>query len=221
MSETTKPLKLATGGKPAPQVWNPTGGIDGLGDYEYLKGKYGAPYSILLGANGSPLRTRDNTKLDVASTEIEAALATLAALVGEVGVSPTANTLLARLKDLLIEMQGGLDVQVASSTVTAITFHDAAVAPADGAPLAVGGLKTLTVEIWGTSTSRTVEFKAAGPEGTYRLISGVRLSDLTIATSTTGTAEFWQFDITGLAAVIMDLSAVAGGNVTVKGRAVA
>lgn len=101
------------------------------------------------------------------------------------------------------------------------TFHDEATVAADGTAFTVGGHTTLTVEITGTSTSRTVDFKGAGPDGTYRSISGVNLDGLASATSTTGTGELWQFDITGLETVIMDLSAVSDGNVTVKGRAVA
>jgi hypothetical protein len=50
---------------------------------------------------------------------------------------------------------------------------------------------------------------------------GVRLSDLATGINTTGTAEYWQFDVTGVYQVVMDLTAVAGGNVSVKGRAVA
>ena len=114
-----------------------------------------------------------------------------------------------------------LKVSVNGSLVQSVTFHDAATVAADGTALTVGGLKTLTVEIYGSSTSRTVEFKGAGPEGTYRPITGLNMQTLLTDITTTGTAELWQFDITGLVSVIMDLSAVAGGNVTIKGRAVA
>ncbi|WP_257967863.1 hypothetical protein [Peribacillus deserti] len=40
-------------------------------------------------------------------------------------------------------------------------------------------------------------------------------------TQTTGTGELWSFEITGLASVRARVSAVAGGNVTVKGKGVA
>jgi len=113
------------------------------------------------------------------------------------------------------------DVSLSGSDVEEVTFHDAAEAQATGAEWAVGGKKTLTVEIYGTSSGRTVEFKAKGPSGTARAISGIKLSDFSTATSTTGTGELWQFDVTGLTSVIMDLTAVADGNVSVKGKAVA
>ena len=84
-----------------------------------------------------------------------------------------------------------------------------------------GGAKTLTVEIWGTSTSRTIEFKAAGPSGAYRQLAGVRLADLVVASSTTDTGELWQFDVTGLASVVIAITAIEGGNVSIAGRVVA
>ena len=70
-----------------------------------MLGRSGANRVELYGPTGLPLRTRDNTKLDVASTEIEAALADIQDRIGAVGADPAANTLLARLKDLLTELQ--------------------------------------------------------------------------------------------------------------------
>lgn len=112
-------------------------------------------------------------------------------------------------------------IALTGSNVKDIIFHDAATVAGSGTIFDVGGYKTLTVEIYGTSTSRTVEFVARGPSGTDVALSGVNVSTNAVATSTTGTGEIWQFDITGLISVFMNLSAVAGGNVSVKGRAVA
>ncbi|MDP4117667.1 MAG: hypothetical protein Q8873_00540 [Bacillota bacterium] len=106
------------------------------------------------------------------------------------------------------------------------TFHSAATSAADGAAFEVGTFKTLTVDIDGTVTSATVEFKYKGANGVYKSLKGIKLSDWTTATSTaitTSAAETWQFDIAGLKTVIMDLSAItpgAGGSITVKGTAV-
>ena len=107
-----------------------------------------------------------------------------------------------------------------SSASTEVIFHTTATVAANGTPFTVGTYKTLTVEIYGTSTSRTVTFYGKSKSGTLRAIQGVRLSDFTLAASTTGTAEMWQFDITGLDTVTMDLTAVAGGNVSIAGNAV-
>lgn len=109
------------------------------------------------------------------------------------------------------------------SDVDDVVFHDAAVVAADGASLVVGGKKTLVVEILRTATSGTIAFMAEGPSGADIPLIGVNLSTLAMATSTTGTGELWQFDITGLTKVFMDITAmVAGdGSITVKGTAVA
>jgi hypothetical protein len=101
------------------------------------------------------------------------------------------------------------------------TFQNAATTTGNGTAFVVGSYKTITVEIYGTSASRTVTFYGKSKSGTLRAIQGVRISDFTLATSTTTTGEIWQFDITGLDYVVMDLTAVAGGNVSVKGTAVA
>jgi hypothetical protein len=108
-----------------------------------------------------------------------------------------------------------------TNSIIPVTFHNAATTAADGDAFTVGAYKTLNIEIYGTSTTRTVAFMGVGPSGTAYAISGVKLFDLTTGTSTTGTGELWQFDITGLTQVIMDITAVTGGNVTVKGKAVA
>ena len=101
------------------------------------------------------------------------------------------------------------------------TFHDVATVAANGAALDVDGFKTLTVEVYGTSTSRNINFLGKGPSGATRSLPGCKMSgdtNFTMATSTTSTGEIWQFDITGLEYVLMDLTAVAGGNVSIKGR---
>ena len=107
------------------------------------------------------------------------------------------------------------------SIVSDITFHNEAVVAADGTVYTLDGDKTLTVEIYGTSTSRTIAFIGRGASGADRAISGINLNGFASAINTTGTGELWQFDITGLTSVFMDLQAVAGGNVSVKGKAVA
>lgn len=103
---------------------------------------------------------------------------------------------------------------------TDVTFHNAATTTGGGTAFAVGGYKFLAIEIYGTSSSRTVQFYGVGPSGTNRALMGIRRSDNTTATSTTGTGEMWLFDITGLDYVVMNLSAVSGGNVSIKGKVV-
>jgi hypothetical protein len=101
-------------------------------------------------------------------------------------------------------------------------FHTAATEAANGNPFYVYDYKTLTVEIYGSveNTARAVTFYGKGPSGTLRALKGLKLSDWSSGTSTTGTGELWQFDITGINSVTMDLTAITDGTVTVKGRAV-
>ncbi|SFF23305.1 hypothetical protein SAMN04487969_11986 [Paenibacillus algorifonticola] len=109
-------------------------------------------------------------------------------------------------------------------TPTQHTFQNAAIEVGDGIPLVVGNKSTLIVEITGTATSRMLEFKALGPSGAQYALMGSRVSDYTPASSTTGgtpvTGEMWEFGIQGLNTVIIRVSAVTGGNVTVKGTVI-
>jgi len=102
-------------------------------------------------------------------------------------------------------------------------FHVSAVAAADGSPFEVGAYKTLAVDIDGAPTSHTVLFKCTGANGVEKTLKGMKVSDWATGTSTSGTSETWQFDITGLKTVIMDISAMVpgAGSLTVKGTAVA
>lgn len=101
-----------------------------------------------------------------------------------------------------------------------IVFHDEETETSNGNTFAVEDYKKLIVEIWGTSDSRTIEFKTSLIEGSYRPISGVKVDGQTIQNNTTSTNEIWEFDIGGLTNIIMDLTDVSGGNVSVKGKAI-
>lgn len=102
-----------------------------------------------------------------------------------------------------------------------LTFHNEATTAGTGTVYNVADYDTLVVEIYGTSTSRTVEFKVKGPSGASYPLQGSKVGDAaTMATSTTGTGEMWEFEISAYTSVYMNLSAVSGGNVTIKGRVV-
>jgi len=122
-----------------------------------------------------------------------------------------------------IDETNALPVSLSGSLTQDITFQDAAVVAADGTVFTVAGYKTLTVSILRTATSGTIAFTGRGGNGADIPLMGVNLTTLTTAISTTGTGELWQFDITGLTSVFMDITVmVAGaGSITVKGRAVA
>lgn len=97
-------------------------------------------------------------------------------------------------------------------------FADASTAGTKG-EFFIEGQQTLVLEIYGSATSAVANFFSKSASGIPRPITGVRLSDLSVGQSG-GLTETWQFGITGLETFIVTLGAVAGGNVTVKGKAV-
>ncbi|WP_199614423.1 hypothetical protein [Paenibacillus alkalitolerans] len=104
-----------------------------------------------------------------------------------------------------------------------VTLQNAVTAAGNGTAVYMGGADTFKItEISGTSTSKTIVFEVSNAEnGTYSPIQGVKLSDLSMASQTANNGEVWQID--GLAGLWFRarVSAVAGGTVTVKGKAVA
>lgn len=119
--------------------------------------------------------------------------------------------------------QNPLPVQMGANNAEH-TFQNAVTTAGNGTAFGVTtaskSYKTITLEITGTSTSRTVVFEGSSVSGAWYPIQGVKLSDLSMGTQTTGKDEVWQFEVTGLAAFRTRVSAVAGGNVTVKGKVV-
>lgn len=106
-----------------------------------------------------------------------------------------------------------------------VVFHDESVATGTGNIIEVNGAKSLTIHVRGTSTSRTIEFKGVCEDGSVLDIVGCKLGDVnfTMATSTTGmgSGEVWYFDsIEGLKEVYFDITAIAGGNISIGGRLV-
>jgi len=112
----------------------------------------------------------------------------------------------------MADLEGGKDV----------LFHDAAIIPAVGPDVLIGGYNTLLVEIYGTSATRLVNFMGKSKSGTARPILGYKENDLTYtaANNTISSGELWKFDVAGLDSVSMQVAAVATGNVSIKGRLV-
>jgi hypothetical protein len=104
------------------------------------------------------------------------------------------------------------------------SFHNAAVAAGDGKFLdnSSQGYKTLTVAIKGTTTSHTVAFKFMNPCGDMEALKGMKGSDWSTGTTTTGTAESWDFDISNKKRIYMDITAMVlgeGTGLTIIGEA--
>jgi len=121
---------------------------------------------------------------------------------------------------------GSAKVQLTGSTIgEEFIFQNAVTVAGEGEHLTLSGQDKVIVTIpTGTSTSRTIVFKATSSEVVaYMLGSKVESSgSITLAVSTTGQSEVWE--ITGLSGYddfFCEITAIAGGNVTVKGRLVA
>ncbi len=108
-----------------------------------------------------------------------------------------------------------------TSNTNSFTFQNAITSIAQGNIFTVGAFKTLSVNIYGTATARTVQFYAKNTNGDLIEIIGYNITTGTLATSTSGTtSETWVFDITALNQIIMNVSVVSGGNLTINGMAV-
>lgn len=112
------------------------------------------------------------------------------------------------------------DVEIKGARVQDVVLQDNATAVGTGAPFVVGAAKTLTLEVTGTATSSTIMFEAASVGGAFYPIQGVKTSNFDMQSQTTGKNEVWSFDVTGQVTFRARVSAIAGGNVSVKGKAV-
>lgn len=108
-------------------------------------------------------------------------------------------------------------INVASKTATH-TFHSVVTQAGNGTSLTIGEYQKLTLGISGTSTSRTIEFHVIDENGIDDVIQGIKPKDFSTASFSSGNNETWQFEISGYVTFYAKITAVAGGNVTIKGR---
>ncbi|MED2945346.1 lysozyme [Bacillus swezeyi] len=104
--------------------------------------------------------------------------------------------------------------------VTPFTFHDSINEPGDGEKLTVGSHRTLTIEITGDCTSREVKFYAVTQDEKKIVLEGINSSNHMFGASTLGINEIWEFDIAGKTAVLLEVTKINGGSITIKGNAV-
>lgn len=121
---------------------------------------------------------------------------------------------------------GAQRVRLTGAAAQTVTLQNNATAAGNGTPFAPeDGNYTLTFEITGTSTSRTVLFEIAGPSGVYGPHTAFSVSDPTkFGPQSSGGSntdpESWQVEVPAGYKFRARISAVAGGNVTIKGKAV-
>lgn len=115
-----------------------------------------------------------------------------------------------------------LPVQLSGSIVD-VTLQNAVTAAGNGTAHAPTADAKLRFEITGTSTSRTVNFEIAGISGVYVPVTAFNINDPTkFGTSTTAGSDAapdsWEVEIPVGWSFRARVSAVAGGNVSVKGK---
>jgi len=122
---------------------------------------------------------------------------------------------------------GQIQAELVGSLPNVVTLQLDASVVGNGTPYTPTSPQTLTFEISGTSTSRTVVFELAGPKGVYQAYPANKIGDSTYTdyTSTTGGSttmpESWSVDIPANYSFRARISAVAGGDVDIAGWAVA
>jgi hypothetical protein len=114
---------------------------------------------------------------------------------------------------------------ISGKDVLDVSLQSAATATGNGTVLApAAGNYTLTFEVKGTSTSRGIAFEIAGPSGVYQSCKCFRITDMAMDTCTTGGSdtlpEIWQVDVPCGCSFRARILAIAGGSVTVAGKAV-
>ena len=99
------------------------------------------------------------------------------------------------------------------------TFHSAETSTGDGTAFDVESYSTLAIKTTGTSSSRTLNFYAVDADGNKTAILGTKVGTTTTATTSTAKDEYWVFDVRCINQVIINIGAISGGNMTIKGRA--
>ena len=106
-----------------------------------------------------------------------------------------------------------------------VTFMDAKTSTGDGTVIDIEGYSKIVIEIYGTSTIKTVNFLVAGLSEVFSPIEGFKQLNIstptfgsTTLTNTSSAPEVWEFEnIEGLKQFKCNLSAIANGNCTIKG----
>jgi len=120
-----------------------------------------------------------------------------------------------------------VNTKLNGSLANVVTLQSNAVATGNGTAYTPESPMTLTFEISGTSTSRTIVFELAGPKGVYVAHPAIKVGDATytaVTNTTLGndtTPASYEVDIPANYSFRARVSAIAGGDVDIAGWAVA
>lgn len=95
------------------------------------------------------------------------------------------------------------------------TFQNGVTAIGNGNEYLIGLIDDLTIEVTGTSTSRTIIFEGKGSSGAWYPVNCVNLNGYEMATQTTGNNELWSVELEGIVSFRARIAAIAGGSVNV------
>jgi hypothetical protein len=102
-----------------------------------------------------------------------------------------------------------------------VTLHNELSVTGSGTAFEIGGFSTLNLKITGANTSRTVIFEVMGTDGEYEPLAGVKAGDFEFYNTTTEKGVSFQFDVRGFVKFRARVTTLAGGPISIKGRAVA
>lgn len=174
--------------------------------------------SVGAGAPGSANTT------EVTQLLVKTAVQDLDTAMGMVTASPVANTLLARLKDLLtgIVLAAGSNLigaisQTKATLAAQTTMQNAVSATANGTTLDVAGYSIAVVEIIGTFVA-IVAFEISQDDSTWYAVNATAIGQDSLATTATA-AGLYRVSVGGFKSLRSRVTWTSGTSITCKGSA--
>lgn len=100
------------------------------------------------------------------------------------------------------------------------TFQNAVTEAGNGNVFTPEFADVISIEFSGTASSFTAVFEELGESGAWHAIAGIRRSDFAPGSSVTAKTGRWDVTLSGVLSLRVRVSAVSGGNLTVKGKLV-
>ena len=98
-------------------------------------------------------------------------------------------------------------------------LHNAQTQVSVGEDIIVDNVSSLSLQIYGTSTSFTLEFEVSLDGENFDDIMGDNKGDYSIYSASTTSKGCWEFDVSGWAYFRAKLTAIGNGNITVLANA--